>query len=113
MKLGSATALPHEDSAFDVVFTSGVLIHIAPDHLPRALDEIHRCTKEYIWGVEYYAPEETEISYRGHNRLLWKMDYARRYLERFPDLELVREQRLPYRDNANVDNAFLLRKRQQ
>jgi pseudaminic acid biosynthesis-associated methylase len=111
LKLGSALALPHEDSAFDVVFTSGVLIHIAPSDLPRALDEIHRCTKEYIWGVEYYASEETEISYRGHNQLLWKMDYARRYLERFSDLELVREQRLPYQENSNVDNAFLLRKR--
>lgn len=108
---GSALAIPHGDSSFDVVFTSGVLIHIAPDDLPRALDEIHRCAKTYIWGVEYYAPETTEVNYRSHNGLLWKMDYARRYLERFSDLELVRERRLPYLENENVDCAFLLRKK--
>src|SRR5579862_7507188 len=39
---GSALALPHPDSAFDVVFTSGVLIHISPEDLPRAMEEIHR-----------------------------------------------------------------------
>src|ERR1035438_2704477 len=37
LKSGSALALPHTDSSFDVVFTSGVLIHIAPENLPRAL----------------------------------------------------------------------------
>src|SRR5438132_13425118 len=33
---GSALALPYEDKSFDVVFTSGVLIHVAPEDLPRA-----------------------------------------------------------------------------
>jgi len=111
LKLGSALALPHENSSFDVVFTSGVLIHISPSDLPRALDEIHRCSREYIWGVEYYAPEPTELNYRSRSGLLWKMDYARRYLDRFPDLELVGEQKLPYLANANVDTVFLLRKK--
>jgi pseudaminic acid biosynthesis-associated methylase len=111
LKSGSALALPYADSSFDVVFTSGVLIHIAPDDLPNALDEIYRCSRTYIWGMEYYAPEAAEVSYRSHSGLLWKMDYARRYLDRFPDLELVREQRLPYLENANVDTVFLLRKR--
>jgi pseudaminic acid biosynthesis-associated methylase len=111
LKLGSALSLPHADSSFDVVFTSGVLIHISPHDLPRALDEIHRCSRTYIWGMEYYAPEVTEVNYRSHSGLLWKMDYARGYLERFPDLKLVREKRLPYRENANVDTVFLLRKK--
>ena len=39
------------------------------------------------------------------------MDYARKYLQRFSDLDLVREQRLPYLANDNIDNAFLLKKR--
>jgi pseudaminic acid biosynthesis-associated methylase len=111
LKLGSALDLPHPDNSFDVVFTSGVLIHIAPRDLPRAMDEIYRCAKTYIWGMEYYCPDVTEVSYRGHNELLWKMDYAQSYLERFPDLELVRERRLPYLENANVDTVFLLRKK--
>lgn len=110
LTLGSALAIPHPDFSFEVVFTSGVLIHIAPHDLPRALDEIYRCSARYIWGLEYYAAEPTEVQYREHNGLLWKMDYARRYLERFPGLELVREQRLPYVQNANVDTVFLLKK---
>lgn len=111
LKLGSVLSLPYEDASFDVVFTSGVLIHIAPHDLSRVVDEIYRCSRDYIWGMEYYAPETAEVSYRGHGGLLWKMDFARRYLERFANLELVREQRLPYLENANVDSVFLLKKK--
>src|SRR5207302_1444714 len=93
---GSALSLPYKDFGFEVVFTSGVLIHISPEDLPRAMNEIHRCARTYIWGLEYYAPTVTEVCYRNNNGLLWKMDYVRRYLERFDDLELVFEQRVPY-----------------
>ena len=112
-KLGSALALPWDDGSFDVVFTCGVLIHISPTDLPTVMDEIYRTTKGYIWGTEYYAPEVTQVTYRDHSELLWKMDFARQYMRRFPDLELVREQRLPYLDNANVDAVFLLRKKRR
>ena len=104
----SAFALPYNDKYFDLVYTSGVLIHISPRDIPAVLDEIHRCAKGYIWGSEYYAPVATEIDYRGHGDLLWKMDYAREYLARFPDLEMVAEHRLPYLQNENVDSMFLL-----
>lgn len=110
---GSVLSIPHGDSAFDVVFTSGVLIHIAPDDVPRAMYEIHRCARTFIWGLEYYAPNATEVHYRGHHELLWKMDYAQRYLEQFNDLELVCEQRLPYLVGTNVDTVFLLKKKER
>jgi pseudaminic acid biosynthesis-associated methylase len=107
----SAFSIPYEDGFFDLVFTSGVLIHIAPPDLPRALGEIHRCARTWIWGFEYYAPETTEIVYRGHDSLLWKTDFARAYLQQFNDLELLQEERLQYLDNENVDTAFLLRRK--
>jgi len=110
IRQGSALALPYGNDSFDVVFTSGVLIHVAPEDLPRAMEEIHRCAKTYIWGAEYYAPDVTQVNYRGHEKLLWKMDYARRYLECFKDLELVRERHLTYLENPNIDSVFLLRK---
>jgi len=112
INLLQATAfnLPYRDNCFDLVFTSGVLIHIAPADLSVALDEIHRCTRTYILGVEYYAPTAAEVNYRGHNSLLWKTDYAQAYSSRFDDLELVEEERLPYLENKNVDSMFLLRK---
>ena len=107
----SAFAIPYEDQFFDLVFTSGVLIHIAPADLPVAMAEIHRCSKRWIWGFEYYAPETTEVPYRGHTALLWKADYARLYQEQFADLESVREERHRYLENQNVDSAFLLRRK--
>jgi pseudaminic acid biosynthesis-associated methylase len=107
----SALDLPFEGGEFDLVFTSGVLIHIAPADLPLALDEIHRCAKTWIWGLEYYASEVTQVNYRGHDDLLWKMDYAKRYLDRFGDFELVREQRLPYLSSSNVDTMYLLKRK--
>jgi pseudaminic acid biosynthesis-associated methylase len=107
----SALDLPYDDGYFDLVFTSGVLIHISPADLPRALDEIHRCAKTWIWGLEYYAPEVTQVNYRGHDDLLWKMDYVKGYLDRFGDLELVREQRVPYLNSANVDTMYLLKRK--
>jgi pseudaminic acid biosynthesis-associated methylase len=106
----SAFDLPYKDNYFDLIFTSGVLIHISPKDLSLALDEIHRCAKTYICGSEYYAPSLTEIDYRGHRALLWKMDYAQEYLARFSDLKLVQEQRLPYQNSKNEDTMFLLRR---
>lgn len=113
LQQGSALALPFEDQAFEVVFTSGVLIHIAPDDLPQAMSEIHRCARHYIWGAEYFSPQLAAVNYRGNDDLLWKMDYARKYLTLFHDLELAKERRLPYLDSDNVDSIFLLKKSQR
>jgi pseudaminic acid biosynthesis-associated methylase len=106
----TALDIPYTDHYFDLVFTAGVLIHIAPADLPVAMAEIRRCTRSLIMGAEYYAPKLTEVAYRDHSGLLWKMDYAQEYLSKFPDLQLVQEQRLPYLENQNVDSVFLLRK---
>jgi len=95
----SAFAIPDEDQFFDLVFTSGVLIHIAPADLPVAMEQIHRCSKRWVWGFEYYAPETIEVPYRGHMALLWKTDYMRLYQQQFADLELVREDRYRYLEN--------------
>ncbi|HZQ17432.1 MAG TPA: pseudaminic acid biosynthesis-associated methylase [Terriglobales bacterium] len=109
---GSALALPFESNSFDLVFTAGVLIHIAAPDLPQALNEIHRCAKQYIWGTEYFSSEPASVFYHGRGELLWKMDYAKLYLSRFPDLNLVREERLKYLQTENIDSIFLLRKRE-
>ena len=107
---GSALALPYEDSQFDLVFTSGVLIHIHPDDLPTVMREIHRVSSRYIWGLEYYAPAHQNIVYRGNENRLWKGPFAHLYQELFPDLTLVKEKRYPYQQEDNVDTMFLLEK---
>lgn len=108
---GSVFDIPFRDNGFDLVFTSGVLIHIAPVHLPNALREIYRCAKEYIWGFEYWSNHSEEIVYRRRPNLLWKADYGQIYRQLFPDLVLLKEERLKHLDSANIDSMFLLRKR--
>ena len=108
---GEASDIPYKDSFFDVVFTSGVLIHISSSSLPDIMKEIHRCTKDYIFGFEYYSEKPTEIEYRGHRDLLWKASFAEMYLELFDDLTLEKEEKIKYLNSANVDSMFLLGKR--
>ena len=108
---GTPSIFAFPDGHFDLVFTSGVLIHIAPADLPNALSEIHRCSNSFIWGMEYFSGEPTSVNYRDHEALLWKMDYAKRYLDQFDDLELIKAESLPYLKNSNVDSMFLLRKK--
>jgi len=106
---GVATSIPFPDSSFDLVFTSGVLIHIAPEDLPRVMDEMYRCSRRYIWGFEYYSPEHKAINYRGMDNLLWKGDFSKMFLARFPDLVLVKEEHFPYLENPdNIDAMYLL-----
>ena len=107
---GSVFNIPFKDNQFDLVFTSGLLIHISPENIPKVLEEIYRCTNSYILGLEYFAEQPTEIAYRGHSNLLWKADFARLYMKHFQDLNLIREKELNYLDNHNVDSMFLLRK---
>ena len=94
-----------------MVFTSGVLIHISPTNVPEALREIYRASQKYIWGFEYWAKEPTEIPYRGHRNLLWKANYAQMYVDLFGDLELIKEEKLKYISNENIDSMFLLKKK--
>ena len=108
----SAFDIPFKDGFFDLVFTSGLLIHIAPEDIATVLNEICRCTNKYIWGFEYYAEVYTEVSYRGHTELLWKTNFSRLFLERFKNLRLVKEKHFKYLNNSdNVDSMFLLEKR--
>jgi len=108
---GSAFDIPFRDNYFDLIFTSGLLIHIAPPDIEMVIQEIHRCAKEYIWGFEYYSDKYTEIVYRKKKNLLWKANFSKMYLDLFGDLELVKERKLKYLNDNNVDSMFLLRKK--
>jgi len=108
---GSAFDIPFKNNYFDVVFTSGLLIHISPDDIEKVLDEMYRCTNSYIWGFEYYTPKDYQmVNYRGKDNLLWKTDFSRLFLDRFPDLELLCKKIIPYKNNDNLDIMYLLKK---
>ncbi len=106
----NAFDIPFKDGFFDLVFTSGILIHISPSDIQKALSEIHRCTNRYIWGFEYYADTYTEVTYRQHESLLWKTDFAKLYLDSFDGLELIGEKRVKYLKDDNIDSMFLIKK---
>lgn len=108
----SAFNIPFKDNYFDLVYTSGVLIHISPKDVPRALKEIHRVSKKYIWGCEYYASRhENTAPYRRYADRQWRAPFAQIYMDLFPDLKLVKEKRYKYLKNENINTVFLLKKR--
>ncbi|MDD5290972.1 MAG: methyltransferase domain-containing protein [Patescibacteria group bacterium] len=107
---GSALNIPFRDNYFDLVFTSGLLIHVSPKNLKTVMKEIGRCTKKYIWGYEYYADKMGEVMYRGKKNLLWKANFSKIYLDTLKNLKLVKERKIKYLDNTNEDVMFLLKK---
>ena len=105
-----AQNIPFKDDFFDLVFTNRVLIHIPPNDLPRVIDEIYRVSKKYVWGFEYFSEECQEINYRGNKNKLWKNNFLKLFQERHPDLKVVKQKKLKYLEEDNIDEMFLLEK---
>jgi hypothetical protein len=67
------------NNAYELVFTSGVLIHVAPNDLPAFMKAIVHASADYVLAIEYAADKEEEIPYRGQHRALWKRPYGKLY----------------------------------
>lgn len=85
---GTAQFIPVFDNSVDMVFTCGVLIHINPDDLKQACDEIYRVSSKYIVCIEYFSDKPEEIEYRGQRGLLWKRDFGSFWMDNYK-LKLV------------------------
>jgi len=85
-----ASEIPLNDSSIDLVFTAGVLIHIAPENLDKVTDEIVRVAKKYVLCIEYFSHKPTSIKYHNQENLLFKRDFGGYYLDRFPELKCIR-----------------------
>ena len=113
---GSIFNLPFETRSFDLVFTSGVLIHINPSAIKNALKEVYRCTRAYIWGFEYYAKTCEEIKWHGKDNMLWRNDFVKLYQKQFKDLKLIQEKHFKYLHSGchkSVGTMFLLKKEKE
>ncbi len=108
---GTAFDLPFRDGYFDMVFTSGVMIHIGPQDLPLALDEIYRCSRRWIVAIEYDHATEQEIEYRGHAGALWKRDHGKVWQARYPSLREIRTIELGTADGYDDCTAHVFEKR--
>ena len=86
---GDLSALPYGDDAADLVFTSGVLIHVPPADLPRAMAEIYRVAKRWILSIEYFNNVPEEIKYRDRDGMMWRCDWGEAWLAQFPTLKPI------------------------
>lgn len=73
--VAEATKLPFASNIFDLAFTFGVLVHIPPDELQKAMREIIRVSRRYVFAGEYLGDDE--VDYRGG--VLWRRDYGGLY----------------------------------
>jgi spore coat polysaccharide biosynthesis protein SpsF len=73
---------------WDLVFTSGVLIHINPDKLKAVYTVMYKALSKYLCIAEYYSPNPEEVDYRGYSHKMYRRDFAGEILDTFPDLAL-------------------------
>lgn len=108
---GTADQIALPEGAVDLVFTSGVLIHVDPDALPASYREIYRISSRYILTIEYFSAEPEQKLYRGQGGLLFKRDFGALWLELFPELTLV-EYGFFWKEATGLDNLtwWLFRK---
>lgn len=78
---------------FDLVFTAGVLIHVAPDDLYPVMRSIIRASSRHVLAVEYAAPYEEAVEYRGHGDRLWKRPFGQMYEDLGLEVECTGELR--------------------
>ncbi len=65
----------------DLVITSGVLIHIAPQDLKASMQAIVDVSAGYVLAIEYDSQEDREIEYRGNTGKLWARPFGKLYEE--------------------------------
>lgn len=110
---GSALDLPFADDSFDMVFTSGLLIHIHPRWIKRVMMEINRCSRKFIWGFEYHIDRGYgEAAYRGQTGLLWKTNFSRLYCQLCPELKLEYLKIFKYSRAPDLRDALFLMSKQ-
>jgi pseudaminic acid biosynthesis-associated methylase len=105
LRLASALELPFADASFDLVFTTGVLIHQSSGDLPSVMSEIVRCSRRHVLCGEYFGDEETEVPYRGERGALFRRDYGGLYARAHPELRLVHEEFLTRGPQSSWDDV--------
>lgn len=71
------------ENSYDLVFTTGVLIHIAPENLLQNMQKIYNLSKRYILFCEMFSRVPRTVQYKNENDLLFTQDYGRFFLENF------------------------------
>lgn len=64
---------------FDLTMSVGVLIHIAPAEVRKAMRSLIAVSNRYVLAIEYDSWHEEEVLYRGHKEALWRRPYGEMY----------------------------------
>lgn len=64
---------------YEVIFTAGVLIHVAPENLRAMMQQLIDASAHWVLAIEYAADSEEMIEYRGEKDRLWKRNYGALY----------------------------------
>ncbi len=97
------------DNEYDLVFTTGVLIHINPSNINKIIHKMMRLTKKFIFGFEYFSEKLTEIEYQGHSNLLWKQDFPTLF-SNLRNLKLIKKRKIHYKDTNLCDITYIFEK---
>lgn len=74
--------------SFELVFTSGVLIHVPPDDLLDVMAKMYEWSSKYIVIAEYFNRTPVSIEYQGRPNLLFKRDFGGMFADNF-DAKIV------------------------
>lgn len=66
-------------NGYDIVCTSGVLIHVGPAELEETMRAIMDASRRWVLAVEYEAHKEEVVEYRGNTEKLWKRPFGDLY----------------------------------
>ena len=89
---GNAFEIPYDDGYFDLVYTTGVMMHIAPSDTLRALSEFRRVSRRYYFTMDYYEDVETVVpNYHAHDDLLWRRDMRKAVSLHVPNTSVLWE----------------------
>ncbi len=80
---GSILESDFKINSFDLVFTSGVLIHIHPDDVLENMKKLYSYSKKYIVIAEYFNRTPVMIPYQGEDDKLFKQDFGKLFIENF------------------------------
>ena len=114
----SALDLVLKPNSYDMVMTTWVLTHIAPEHVKDAMKRAGIAARRWIWGCEPWWPHGIELHQtdaKTGEGYLWKGNYAALWRELFPAFKRVRSRRYdwihPKRPGPELEmEMFLLEK---
>lgn len=61
-KLGNITSIPFENDSVDLVFTRNLFNHLDEQDIKKAIDELFRVSKKYIFNIELFSENEQKTN---------------------------------------------------